>query len=662
MTRADRKYFQKEAAKAAKRAKGNWFKRQSLPVKFLIVFLSLGLIAAGAFAAVTYFYLDKQMATMNSSIPSLVEFDERELSCVDVDGYANILLIGIDARDINNPDGSRGDAIIIASIEEETGKISLTSIYRDTYLKLGGNDFYDKITHSFSYGGAKAMIKTINEAMDLNISKYVMFNFKAVSDVVDALGGLELNIEDYEINELNKYANETANIIGAKMPRDISKPGKQKLVGPQVVSYGRIRKGVGDDFKRADRMRIVIAELLKRVRTLSLKEMDGLVNLAVPQIQTNLSTNDVLALAMHMSKYHIGESTGFPYTLSTGYLNDVSYVFPNNLYDDVVALHEKVFNQKSYAPSERVIEMSNQIRVDIGIANNQTEVNVDEYYQNPYEQPDLLQSDVGAPIEIPDYSAEEYWVDDTEIQENPEGNVEEVQSEPDVIPEVTPEGQEGETNPEISPQEGAEGTEGVNEGSEGVTDEAGEGVGEGAGAGATPEGDSAGTDGQGDVGEEDGGDGAAEQIEGEPSGEGTEEGSGEGTGERTEEGTGEGTDGGSGEGTGDWTEERTGEGADGGSSEGTGEWIDETGEGTGDESGEWREEDGEGSSEGATDGLTEESSLGDWSTGEDTTQSYESSESESEYFQAEGESTYDIGEGEGVSDPGYEDPSESEEG
>ena len=501
MTRAERKYFQKEAAKAAKRAKGNWFKRQSLQVKLLIVFLSLGLIGAGAFAAVTYFYVDKQMATMNGNIPHLVEFDERELSCVDVDGYANILLIGIDARDINNSDGSRGDAIIIASVEEETGKISLTSIYRDTYLKLGGNNFYDKITHSFSYGGAKAMIKTINEAMDLNINKYVMFNFKAVSDVVDALGGLELNIEDYEINELNKYASETADIIGAKMPRDISKPGKQTLVGPQVVSYGRIRKGVGDDFKRADRMRTVIAELLKRVKTLSLKEMDGLVNLAVPQIQTNLSTNDVLALAMHMGKYHIGESTGFPYTLSTGYLNEVSYVFPNNLYDDVVAFHEKVFNQENYGPSEKVIEMSNRIRSDIGVANNQTEVNVAEYYQNPYEQPDLLQSDVGEPIEVPDYSDVEYWEDETEEQEY-YGEGQEYQGEG----EAGTESQE-EYIPEEIPQEG---TESAAEGGEGVSEESGDvaaGTGEDGGNGSaegvdsTGEGGATETEGSGESGE-----------------------------------------------------------------------------------------------------------------------------------------------------------------
>ena len=341
-----------------------------------------------------------------------MEFDERELSCVDVDGYANILLIGVDARDINNFDNTRADAIIIASIEEETGKVHLTSIYRDTYLKSGSSTFYDKITHSFSYGGIKETIKTINQALDLNITQYVVFNFKAVADVVDSLEGIELDIEEYEIDELNKYAKETAKIIGSETPAPISKAGKQTLSGCQAVSYGRIRKGVGDDFKRTDRMRTVVHVLLEKVREIGIKDKDKLINIAVPQIKTNLSTNDVLALAFNIGKYHIDESSGFPYTLTTGYLNEVSYVFPANLYDDVVTLHEKVFNQKDYVPSDLVLEMSNRILGDIGSANSQQVVNVEEYYSNPYNQPDILQADVGEPIEIPVYAPEEETIEE----------------------------------------------------------------------------------------------------------------------------------------------------------------------------------------------------------------------------------------------------------
>ena len=314
-----------------------------------------------AFAAVAFGYMYSKLGKLDREI-----LDKDELSCVDVDGYVNILMLGVDARVMTSLKDCRTDAIIIASIEEKTGKIHLTSIYRDTYLKMGGDDLFDKVTHAFTHGGAKNSIKTINQALDLNIDKYVVFNFKTVADTVDYLGGINVDVKPYEINELNKYTIQSAKIIGQKDYNLVEQAGKQKLCGPQAVSYGRIRKGVGDDFKRTERMRVVISKCMNKVKKLSFSKIDGLIDLIMPQIKTNMSNGDILYLAKHMTKYEMVGSTGFPYKVECGMINGVSYVFPVDLEKDVIKLHKDVFKQDDYFPSAQCRRISDRIKGVVG--------------------------------------------------------------------------------------------------------------------------------------------------------------------------------------------------------------------------------------------------------------------------------------------------------
>ena len=267
---------------------GNWFKNLKTWKKTVLIILLVILIAAGVVFGYMYSKLNK-IDKMN--------LDDRELSCVDIDGYINVLLLGVDARDMSDLKDCRTDAIMIASIKEETGEVHLTSIYRDTYLKMGGKNFYDKITHAFVNGGPKTTVKAINQALDLNIDKFVVFNFKAVADVVDGVGGINLDIEDYEIQQLNKYTIETADNIGKKKYNLVEEAGKQKIEGVQAVSYGRIRYGVGDDFKRTERMRIVLEKSLNKVKKMKFTKLDKLIDKIMPQVKTNLSNMDIITLA-----------------------------------------------------------------------------------------------------------------------------------------------------------------------------------------------------------------------------------------------------------------------------------------------------------------------------------------------------------------------------
>ncbi len=336
---------------------------------------------------VAYSYVDTKLGKITRPEEKI---DEAELSCVDVDGYINILLVGVDSRDLKNLEGWRADALIVASIKEETGEVFLTSIYRDTFLRMGDQGFYDKITHAFAYGGLETTIKSVNQALDLNIKDYILFNFKAVADVVDAIGGVDVYVEEYEIYELNKYTIETADNIGKKDYRLCDGEGQYTLDGAQAVSYGRIRKGVGDDFKRTERMRTIIGLILEKVKTMNVSDINKLIDTTLPQIGTSLSNRDIMLMGMNISKYSIQGSKGFPYNISTGYLNNISYVFPSDLYGDVVALHQNVFGQTDYVPSDTMIEISNMVAYYRGNSTGTMDLDVDEHNADAGNQDDIL--------------------------------------------------------------------------------------------------------------------------------------------------------------------------------------------------------------------------------------------------------------------------------
>lgn len=306
-----------------------------------------------------------------------VDIDETKLSCVDVDGYINILLLGVDSRDMDNIEGSGADAIMILSIKEETGEAKLVSIYRDTYLKMGGDDYYSKITDSCRIGGPEMTMKSLNQALDLNISKFAVVNFKSVTDLVNAVGGITVDVQEEEIPQLNKYTIQTAENVGQKEYKLVEKAGEQKLEGVQAVSYGRIRKGVGDDFKRTERMRIVLSKLLEEVKKNPTK-IDKILDIMLPQVQTNLSNSDMLGLAARLVDFNIKTGLGWPYNVVGGMLDKVSYVFPDNLLDNVIKLHKEIFGQENYQPTTTVTEISNQIAAAYAGAGSQKPIDTEQ--------------------------------------------------------------------------------------------------------------------------------------------------------------------------------------------------------------------------------------------------------------------------------------------
>lgn len=347
-----------EASKNPFRRFANWIKSWRLWVKILVLVLAVVLCTGGVLAAEVYNTMKDMADKMNQDTEIPETYD---LSIQPVDGFINILLLGVDTRDMEEIKGSRSDMIMIASINTKTYDVTLTSVYRDTYMKLGDTPTYDKITHACIYGGPEMTIKSLNQALDLNIDHYAVVNFKAVADIVDAVGGITVNIEENEIQQLNKYTKATAKNIGRKDYKLVEEPGEQTLSGVQAVSYGRIRKGVGDDYKRTERMRTVVSLVFKKLKGLPFSHLKQIVNIGVAQCRTNLKLNDILALGKDITKYNISSGEGFPYEVREKTLNGVSYVFPANLAMSTIRLHQAVFGQEDYRLSDTALYIANTI-------------------------------------------------------------------------------------------------------------------------------------------------------------------------------------------------------------------------------------------------------------------------------------------------------------
>lgn len=305
------------------------------------------------------FLVDESDVTMNDSNTTHME------------GYRNIALFGVDARNNNLGKGVRSDTIIIASINESTGDIKLVSVYRDTYLNLG-NDSYNKATTAYAQGGPKQAINMLNMNMDLNITDYVTVGWAAVADTVDALGGVTIEVDEEELYHLNNYQIETSQSLGRDYTK-LTQTGMVTLDGIQAVSYCRIRYTAGDDFKRAERQREVIQALADKAKKASPDKLDKIANEVFPQTATSLTLTEILDLLKDIANYEIVETSGFPvaeYRLPGVFSQRVGdCVTPTDLETNVVILHKFLFGDiGDYEPSAAVQEYGAKIRSDSGTA------------------------------------------------------------------------------------------------------------------------------------------------------------------------------------------------------------------------------------------------------------------------------------------------------
>ena len=280
--------------------------------------------------------------------------------------YTNIAVLGVDARDVENDKDSRSDAIVIVSINNETNEVKMFSVFRDTLLDLGGDVGLDKVTHAYFYGGAQDTLQALNKNMDLNIEKAVVINWKTVAEIIDALGGIRVNVKESEIKEMNKYVGGTAKTTGSEKKK-IKHAGKQTLNGAQAVTYARIRKDdPSGDYRRNERMKIVMKKTFKKAKQADIFTLKKICDNAFPQAKTNFSTGELMSMALKFKKYDMTSSTtGWPYDVAgwMGYAG-AGYAWygpPVTLESNVIKLYKKFFGIKDYEPTETVKTISTDI-------------------------------------------------------------------------------------------------------------------------------------------------------------------------------------------------------------------------------------------------------------------------------------------------------------
>ena len=287
-------------------------------------------------------------------------------------GYRNIALFGLDARDKNLGKGNRSDTIMIASINLDTGEVKLCSVYRDTYMNLG-NDKYSKCNAAYASGGPEQAISMLNMNLDMNITDYVSIGFNGMIDVVNSLGGVEIDIREDEIKNLNDYqASMFSTETKERLTDDyvkVTQPGLQTLNGLQATAYCRIRYTAGDDFKRAERQRTVLLAILEKAKTASVGTLNDTLDKVLPNVATNLDTKEMLSVLKDLASYKVVATDGFPFETNrvTGKVGKAgSCVIPTSLEDNVVLLHKYFFEEEEYTHSKSVSNYSARVSSDTG--------------------------------------------------------------------------------------------------------------------------------------------------------------------------------------------------------------------------------------------------------------------------------------------------------
>lgn len=237
----------------------------------------------------------------------------------------NVLLIGLDSAD-GLEKGGRSDTLILVSLNKKTKKINMTSFFRDTwtYINVRGKDMYGKINSSYFYGGAETLIDTLEKDFKIDIDYYVAVDFSSFTDIINALGGLTIDVEEYEANYIRRTS----------VHKDFPVGEKVRLNGWEALVYARIRKSDSDsDVSRTRRQRKVIMALMESAKGASLSQLNAAVDTLFKYVKTDITKMEILsygaqALTNGWMNYEVQQTTiADEDVFRTGYVGSSSVVF-----------------------------------------------------------------------------------------------------------------------------------------------------------------------------------------------------------------------------------------------------------------------------------------------------------------------------------------------
>ena len=361
-------YHAETMAASAKKKK----KKKRRKILFAFELLLLLVLAVGLYAAATLSRVQR-VKIKDSEIQKKVEEQLPEYTAKALKGYWNIALYGVDSRE--GLDVGQSDTIMVCSINKDTKEVKLASVYRDTYLETGDGSYnFRKATDVYGIYGVERSISMLNENLDLDISDFVTVNMNVVAEVVNDIGGVDIEVREDEINFLNGYQNEGSEITGLDIV-PVTSAGMQTLNGLQALSYCRIRytdaidsEHEGLDYERTYRQRKVLEQILAKVKTMDVLTINNIINDVMSDVSTSLSTTEILSLAKDIASYNLSDTTGFPFDKQTADVDAGDCVIPVNLAQNVKQLHEFLFSNEEYEPSDVVQGISDEIAYRTGIS------------------------------------------------------------------------------------------------------------------------------------------------------------------------------------------------------------------------------------------------------------------------------------------------------
>ena len=266
-------------------------KKHSGLKKFLIfILILLAIFFGGLYLAVGVVY-DQMNYEQNESVSGSLKEN----------GVTSVLLIGSDSR-TSGTEG-RSDAMILITISDRTKTVHMTSLLRDMYVEIPGHDG-NRLNAAYAYGGPELLMETINQNFGTGVYHYAVVNFEAFANLVDAVGGVELELTNEEVQWVNAYLNEYNELRGMPMETDYldtSLSGNIHLNGAQALAYCRNRY-IGTDFARTQRQRNVLSAVMKKLPGALITNPGGLINGLFPNLTTNLTQGECMRLAMMAGK------------------------------------------------------------------------------------------------------------------------------------------------------------------------------------------------------------------------------------------------------------------------------------------------------------------------------------------------------------------------
>lgn len=277
-----------------------------------------------------------------------------------MEGYWTVAVFGVDARDGNLEKETRSDMQMVFNINLGTGEMRVVSVYRDTYLKLNKKGRYGKINDAYFLGGPAQAVEALTENLDLSIDDYAAFSWKAVAEAINLLDGIDVDISHEEFRLINGFITETVETTGIGS-HHLKKEGMNHLDGVQAVAYARLRK-MDTDFKRTERQRKVADLVIQKAREADLGTLNKVASVVLPQISTSIGMKDILPLIKNVRRFHLTSSEGFPYKVKDAMIGEKDCVVPIDMVDSVKHLHQFLFDEEEYQPSDAVKEISKIIK------------------------------------------------------------------------------------------------------------------------------------------------------------------------------------------------------------------------------------------------------------------------------------------------------------